>query len=255
MVSVAELESKNTVLPGRRARLRQEYRATVGNMQTPESLPEWTAYVAEPSRATLFPLVTACDAAGCRSGLVAALGREFNAKRAWRVAQHAALEALQAGSLTLAHYWAHLAMTLSQGDVRARLALASVLWDRRIPRSVLYQTEICRALARRVRSRKDRTLLQAQIAAFSARALAYAGLVVDADRWLRFLERVRALDSDTVLAVLLGAVHRKNERLLLRAARLLAPVAQHLGPRPRAAVQAVLRRALLRLVGARASGA
>lgn len=221
----------------------------------PESLPEWNAYVAEPSRAKLFPLIAACDAAGCRAALVTSLAREFNAQGAWRIAQHASLEALAAGSLTLAHFWAHQAMTLSQGDVRARIALASVLWARRIPRGVLYQTEIARALARRVHPRNERQLLKVQVAAFSARALAYAGLVDDADRWLTFLIRSRAVDGETALAVLLGARHRDNELVLLHAAQLLAPWAPRLGPRPRAAVQAALRRALLRLIRARVQGA
>jgi hypothetical protein len=222
-------------------------------MPDPESLAEWSAYAANSSRGTFHALLRACDGGVCRPALLPALGREFSARPNWRVAQHAALEALQSGFLTLAHYWAHHAIKGSAGHALCRNVLAEILWCRRLAGGVLYQAEAMRQLARRTAPRAERRALQIRVAALSARSLAYVGDVYAAGRWLRFLEHTGAVDIDALLAVLFSARQRSETRLQLRAAMSLAPVAPQLGPRPKAAVQASIRAALVRMLRARAS--
>ena len=217
----------------------------------PGTLPEWVTYVASPSRSTFQALVVACDGAGCRSELVAALGHEFTKSQNWRVAQHAAIEAWEARFMTLAHYWVHQAMILSAGHVLARLVLTDILWGRRLAAGVLYQTEIIRKLARRTSPHADRRFLQLRVAAFSARSLAYGGDVEGADRWFRLLEFTRKVDVETALRLLFGARQRGNDRVRARAALALAPVHAQLGGRARHAVQSGVRVALVRVIRAR----
>jgi hypothetical protein len=108
----------------------------------------WTAYVADPNGGTLKALLSASTIAS-RPALLGSIASLFHESSAWRVAQHLALLHLdrlspEAGrsDLVRAVYFAHRACALSGQDPRARIVMARVSWERRLPLAVLHDTGV-----------------------------------------------------------------------------------------------------------------
>jgi len=211
------------------------------------ALPEWSAYVELPSFDTLGPLSLACGSQGL-GNLLIALTFLWSTARNWKVAQHAALMAIRANNATLASYFANHAVKSSEGNPKARLVLAEALWQRRVPRGMIYQTEAVRMQARSAEP-ADRVLLRAALIDLNIRAHAYQGNLPEALRWVAAAERSGAvLKLETLLAALACAHAKGSWRLYWRAVVSLVPFVDKLGIRPRSAVERGVHWALLSLI-------
>ncbi len=215
------------------------------------NLPEWKTYATDPTRANFLALkgVTRVKP-DLRLQLPAALARLWLSNEDWRIALHAALIAQSLRLTTLASYFSIRALRQSGGDVRARLLLARLYWDRRLAVAVLNETEIARFSSRRDRG-ASRRRLQTEIAILNVRSHAYLGELARAARWLIFLQHGGGADTETLVYFLFCARHHRATDAQAYVSRLLVPTLNLLGPRPRAAVQAGVRLALLNLLRGR----
>lgn len=209
---------------------------------------EWAAYAADPSARTFGALIEAADSAGLEHEVAPALYESFRTARVWKTAQHLAQQCLRLENLTHAEYFAMVALDISGGDAFARISLANVCWQRRLPNAVLHQTFILQRQVKRVRHPARRRLLQGEIAELNVRAYAYLGQMDQARRWLRLLQRRNRITIATGIALLFGARRAGASDLHHQAAAMLTPHAQALGGHGQGAVLQGLRLGLLSLL-------
>jgi hypothetical protein len=106
--------------------------------------PAWKAYARKPCGELLAELLKA--AADRPRELLELLEAEFSSGGDWRTAQHLALCYAGRFSMTMrdlsrSGYFAARAFEVSNGDIRARLALARVYWERRLPLAVHHEVD------------------------------------------------------------------------------------------------------------------
>jgi hypothetical protein len=217
----------------------------------PQSLPEWKSYKDDPTGETLAALNLALAKVGQSSVLASVLHRLFIEDGNWKVAQHLALLLEQSGYAVHAMYFAHRARQLSGGDVFARMLFAKILWIRRLPTAILYETTVLRVQVRRLRDRARRRILQREIAELNVQAFAYLKDAESSRRWLNFLRFGGSIALATAVQVLLGFREPGNEDLFNWAAITLAARYEGYGGRVRAGIQLGVRRGFIRLLGSR----
>src|SRR5262245_55373162 len=99
------------------------------------SWPEWAAYVADPAGPLFNALCVRATPTG--EGRVAeVIEAALPTLRSWKAAQHLSLLHHRSRRLTEAWYFAQLGAEWSGDDVRALVALAQVLEERRLPSMV-----------------------------------------------------------------------------------------------------------------------
>jgi len=219
--------------------------------QAAAALVEWVTYRDVPSGRTLACLQNALKGIGRIDALVSGLHRIFIETGQWKIAQHLALIFENQDYSVHAMYFAHKACILSGGDPLARLMLAKVVWMRRLPLAVLYETTIARLQARRTKDRRLRRLLQTTIADLNLKAHSYMKDEAGMRRYLRYLLHTPGGATDAVLQLLFGARSIGAEDLCQLAARTLAPMYEAFGGRAQGAIALGVRRAFLQLLGAR----
>lgn len=210
------------------------------------SFAEWEAYTADPSAQSLAALETKLQAVGRRAELHIAVQEAFRKSGHWKSAQHLALLFIAKGYASYAMYYAARARESSNEHPLARLMFAKVVWMRRIPGAVLFETDHLHAPVRRIRDKKQRRDIQIEIAELNICAHAYSQSMHELPRWLKSATRNgRALSRDTALQLLLGANAAGNNDLCVMAARMLAPLNVTFGGRVQAIIKKALYHALL----------
>ncbi len=220
--------------------------AAVAGTEPPiESWPEWTAYVADPSRTSLTQLCRRAPAP--RPLLLEAMTRAFSRGGHWKIAQHIALLYSEERRLTEAWYFANLAVQRSNGEIHANLALAQVYEDRRLPLAALPLFETVRRQLRRLPVR-ERRVLEVPLAESFARVYAYLRAPRFAARWWLRVRRQPRIEVRTLIQLLLAAYATDFEGLAYETARLLAPMDEQLGPRVRVRVKQSLQARMLQVL-------
>ena len=97
-----------------------------------QALPEWTAYNTNPSRDTFLALMTTVRNLNPILSTITSLYAFFLKNPHWKTAQHLSLLFEDILHTTYAEYFAYKALSLSGGNVWARLCVAKVLWERRL---------------------------------------------------------------------------------------------------------------------------
>jgi len=205
------------------------------------ALPEWEYYVQNPSQSTFSKLVKECRGKSIFIQLLRSLYAKSSGGGNWKFYQHLSLLLEDSGNLTYAWYFADKAIKASSGNVLARLILIKILWRKRLPLAVLYQTQIASAQIRRIKDKRIKRFLQREIAGLNVMAYAYLGDTDSLRPWLNYLKTSNTVDSDVVLQLLLGASHKRDNELQIFAARTLAPCWQHFGGRVQGAIKSGLR--------------
>jgi len=214
-------------------------------------LPAWAHYADAPSGNTLGALVAAARASNRNEDVVPSLLTFLNGSGNWKAAQHLSLLCLRDDQLAYADYFSHRALELSGGDAFARITRARVLWERRLPLAVLHETSILRAQARRVRPRKRRRLLQAEIGELNVKAYCYVADLEHADPWILGVRRRGGATIECWVQLLFAARHADHLAHWELASFVLAPHFDKLGARPKAVVLRGLQYGLLRVLEAR----
>ncbi len=178
------------------------------------STPKWLAYAAAPSGPALGELVAATPGSD-RTALLRSVEDFFFESENWRVAQHAALLHLdrfeprtEHTDLVKAFYFADHACRGSDNDPRARIMMARVNWERRLPLAVFYDVATARAGETRLRSetndRVARTVL-AEAALLEGMARAYVQDVKRAHQCLVEAGEHGSLTVEGLIQLLLAA--------------------------------------------------
>ena len=214
-------------------------------------LVEWATYRDAPSPKTLTSLQEALRQIGRVDALVPGLRKEFVETGQWKIAQHLALLLENQGYSVHAMYFARQAVHRSAGDPIARLMVAKVVWMRRLPTAVFYETDILRVQARRIKNRGRRRLLQAEIAGLNLKAHAYLGNEAAMRRWLPLLLRAGTGSADLALQLLFGAHTDNAQDLRQLAARTLSPHIEAFGGRAQALIRLGVRSAFLNVLRGR----
>lgn len=212
---------------------------------------EWAAYESNPGPETLGALISTAEGGGLGQEIAPALYGLFQATRHWKVAQHLAQHCLRISSLTHAEYFAREALQLSGDDPFARVSVANVLWERRLPNAVLHETYILRVQTRRIRNRVTRRRIQGEIAELNVRALMYLANPQLARPWLTFLINRNYMTLATAITLAFGARHARAWELVYVAAHVLAPHETRIGSRVKALVKQGLTWGLCRALRAR----
>lgn len=189
----------------------------------------WKDYESSPGTETFKRLVLSTGASSLEPQLIPCLSHLYARTGNWRVAQHAALQCEKQGHATYASYFAHWALVKSGGDPLARIAWARILWMRRLPLAVVFQTNVLRAQARRVRDRVRRRLLQDAIADLNARTNAYLGDLKRVRRWFHRLVRRGSAEKETLVQILSATGHDEGLDLFRFVGLILAPDLQRFG--------------------------
>jgi hypothetical protein len=213
-------------------------------------LPEVDAYKAAPSQETLGAMVLALNGVRRGDAMLPVLHRLFLDTGQWKIAQHLALALHEKDYAVHAMYFAHVAGGLSGGDPFTRLIKAKVLWLRRLPNAVVYETAILRAQARRLRDRRRRHLLQREIAELNILAHAYTNESQSTRDWLRFIYKNGTVSIRTALQIVLG-FRTGADDLLEWAARSLATRSAGFGGRVVGAIQLGVRKGFIRVLRSR----
>lgn len=212
------------------------------------SRPAWKSYSASPTKESFRSLWASATTTDIRIQMPQAMVLLWRSSGNWKVAQHASIVARTLGLTTLASYLAIRAIHQSGGNVRARLILAQLYWERRLAVAVLNETEIARMTSRRI-GHGIRAEVRIEIAKLKIKAHAYLGDLASALRWMRFLEASDgATDLETLIYLLFCACRRGAVAEQTRISLLLAPHFASLGPRPQATVVRVVRRVLLSML-------
>lgn len=217
-------------------------------MELLTATPEWLAYSSSPTGSTLHAVLRATPIGG-RRALTQAVEDLFFLQGNWRVAQHAALLHLdrfepQTESLDLvkALCFAEKACELSANDPRARLLLARVSWERRLPLAVLHDVEqahagesrllaeiderlaakvlgeafllegLARAYLRDVRTAHEKLVVAGERGCLTVEALIQLLLAAEAEFPEEALWAVSFLPEGTELRGRAGALHHRVER-------------------------------------------
>jgi hypothetical protein len=105
----------------------------------------WQAYLKTPSGEHLGGLLKVVE--GRAGELLELLECEFSRTSDWRTAQHLALcyagrfQEVDGRDLVRAEYFAIRAVEISDGNAHARLALARIYWERRLPLAVHHEVD------------------------------------------------------------------------------------------------------------------
>jgi hypothetical protein len=211
---------------------------------------EFRAYSNDPSPRTLSELLRAANSLESRNELVEALRRLSFQSENWRVSQHLCLVLLDRGLLVHAEFFAHRAVIESRGDPFARLALADILWRRRLPFAVYFQETHIRRECRRIKSRPRRRLAQTQLAELMAKSAAYMCDLKTALPWFNHVRKVGG-QVETWLQVFLAAAYLDARTVQVESALKLAPFADQFGGQTHARVLRGVRLGLLELLRGR----
>jgi hypothetical protein len=223
---------------------------------------EWLSYQASPTGRGLGALIAATPPES-RAALVERVEDLFFERGDWRIAQHAALLHLDrfeplTGRLDLvqALYFADQACTLSKDDLRARLVMGRLNWERRLPLAVFYDVETARAGEARLQAEISGPIVEKLLGeAFLLEGLARA--------YLRDVKRAHeslvqaglhgALTGEAVIQLLVAAEPDFPEASMWAVA--LLPTSLVLGGRAGFLQQHAHRRRLISLLQTRGAGA
>lgn len=178
------------------------------------STAEWLAYAATPTGTGLAALIARTPLAQ-RGALVEAIETLFFERGDWRVAQHAAMLHLdrfeprtEQPDLVKALCFADHACLISKDDPRARLMLAAVSWERRLPLAILHDVEVVRAGEARLRAETSEPVVQkvlGEALLLEGLARAYLQDVAQAHECLIEAGRRGALTGEAVIQLLISA--------------------------------------------------
>lgn len=227
-----------------------------------ETMPEWLSYAATPSGPGLGALIAGMPTER-RANLVEGVEHLFFERNEWRIALHAALLHVDRfeprtgdSDLVKALYFADQACTLSKNDSRARLVMARVNWERRLPLAVFYDVETARAGEARLQAETNQPIVAKVLGeAFLLEGLARAYLrdVNRAHESLVQAGRHEALTGEAVIQLLIAAEPDFPEASMWAAS--LLPPDLVLGGRPGFLQQQAHRRRLISLLQTRGAGA
>ena len=221
---------------------------------SPAFFADLETYRVEPCREQFRRVLDAAGAAGQMHLLIPAMRQLYFASQDWRTAQHLALLCEQNGYLTYAVYYSELAIKGSQGDIMARAILAKVLWRRRLPLGVLYQTDIMRVQIRRMHGKCRKRLLQEEIARLNVCAYAYLGRMSDAKKWLQLCQRYPSQCTEMWLRLLLCSNPAESPDLHIIAGNRLAGELDRYSNGVKRRIKASVRIAIIALLRKKAAG-
>lgn len=226
-----------------------------------ETLPAWSTYEAAPDGSALAGVLGATSSEA-RATLLIAMENLFYTTSSWRVAQHLALLHMDrfvpyAGrsDLVKAVYFAGRACALSADDPRARIAMARVNWERRLPLAVLYDVETAlkgEATLRSEMAEPRVRLILREAHLLEGMARAYLLQTDAALVKLRQAESCSALTVEGAIQLLLAAEPESPHASVWAAERI--PSDARLGGRADAVLRQAHRRRILAVLVARARG-
>jgi len=214
---------------------------------------EWQNYTTQPTRENFITLLSVCEEQGLESVLYEGLRSIAVTSNDWHPKQHLALIMASKGFIVEASYFAHFALTTSNGDVFARLLFAKTLWLRRLPLSVLFECDICRRQIRKIKNAKQRHRARRELSRLMTLALAYLGDVPASQRWITYGLHLPAATFEVpeLVIPMFAAARKGNIESYIQLSLLLAPQIDILGPRPRAFVERGVRQALIQILRSR----
>jgi hypothetical protein len=220
----------------------------------------WQAYLKTPSGEHLGDLLKVVD--GRAGELVELLECDFSRTSDWRTAQHLALcyagrfQEVDGRDLVRAEYFAMRAVEISDGNVHARLALARVHWERRLPPAVHHDVDEAILSVEREGSLLSSSLrrrLLGECAMLRGLSFAY---MRDVPRALAEFERAETAGALTLEGVVQILLVNEPDHLVAGdwAAARLRRVEEQLGGKAASALLRVWRRKLVTALRARSGG-
>jgi hypothetical protein len=201
---------------------------------------EWVAYIAGPTQSTLAGLVRRADSLANRAAILAPMEAMVGTAGSWIIAQHCSVLHRQAGHLTEAWYFAHIARERSDGDVRALIAMADAFEARRLPSATFPILDVVRIQLRRIRG-SDRQRYRQYLTEAYVRTYASFCNPDAAARWWRAARLQATIRRDTLVVLLLCAWTAQRITLLREVAMRLSVDLHEYGPRVRGPVERTIR--------------